>query len=269
MLPSIFHVLPAELIKQIPFYLSVPELARLLHVSKRFHAFAFKATVEYFKRWGIAPPSKRDFDTSCYVFAFDLLLVLPPDMNLFHLGSFGGFNPQLCDYFMDQYTNTIIDTEHCENYDIMRHVRPANMPLPTKSFAFILVDASPESQEERELGFPSIPVTMFMMFGFRVELFVEELRSKEDRTRYTLGEIDMFPPVKWKKKVVDHGTEIKPVKFFAEQEFRPLNKKGKPVGAKNMRFKIEANFWKEGEQVFYHLFHTVLDWRFSMPFAIV
>lgn len=77
MLPSIFHVLPAELIKQIPFYLSVPELARLLHVSKRFHAFAFKATVEYFKRWGIAPPSKRDFDTSCYVFAFDVGPISP------------------------------------------------------------------------------------------------------------------------------------------------------------------------------------------------
>lgn len=227
MLPSIFHVLPAELIKQIPFYLSVPELARLLHVSKRFHAFAFKATVEYFKRWGIAPPSKRDFDTSCYVFAFDVGPISPCILQ--GLGSFGGFNPQLCDYFMDQYTNTIIDTEHCENYDIMRHVRPANMPLPTKSFAFILVDASPESQEERELGFPSIPVTMFMMFGFRVE--VSKRGSIWSSPRYTLGEIDMFPPVKWKKKVVDHGTEIKPVKFFAEQEFRPLNKKGKPVGA--------------------------------------
>lgn len=90
-------------------------------------------------------------------------------------------------------------------------------------------------------------------------MFIEEQRSEEDRTKYTLAEFTVAPKKSWKRQVEASDGSHQTVPFFFERRFRPTNGAGLPVGrcvcflcplresfltdrrySENMRFKMEA-----------------------------
>lgn len=102
----------------------------------------------------------------------DPLSVLFPDVELeeHSFCTFGGFEPMLMDYVLDGYTDVPIPPSLCTAYDTMRHRRAADMPLPTRSLAFILADCAPDDETERQLGYPKIPMRTFLFVGFRIKV---------------------------------------------------------------------------------------------------
>ena len=84
--------------------------------------------------------------------------------------TFGGFEPMLMDHVLGGYTNETIPPSLYTAYDTMRDRRAADMPLPTRSLAFILADCAPTNEKERNLGYPKIPAQTFPFVGFRIKV---------------------------------------------------------------------------------------------------
>lgn len=87
--------------------------------------------------------------------------------------SCGGFCPAISNYYLDGYSNQIIPEELYENFDTMRYRRSRYMPLPTRSFSFILQDSAPMNEAERLRGYP------FILAGvFYTHVYAETHRGK-------------------------------------------------------------------------------------------
>ncbi|KAI0081191.1 hypothetical protein K474DRAFT_1695314 [Panus rudis PR-1116 ss-1] len=247
---SIFEVLAAETVLHIFFYLSVPELCRLLRTSTKCNAFAFQVLLEHFQRHCIVPISRRPYNNSCWVFAIEVLFTIPGPAGASEASDplpvqdfqFGGFQIVEPDYWMDGYSSSPIPAGIIANYDAMRDRRARDMPLPTRCLAFILQNTDPVTKEEKLAGYPCA--------------FIEEWVTEETRTRHDLAHIDHTFDPEWKNKVM--CSTKKSQLLDLQHTFRPFNSKEQGVGA----------FWTKPNRgrVYFSPFETCLDWRFSMPF---
>lgn len=81
--------------------------------------------------------------------------------------TFGDFHPMVAPYYLDGYTNDILPKHIYENYDEMRERRSPEMPLPTLSVGFILMELDPRTEQELAMGYPCLSLEQFSMFAFR------------------------------------------------------------------------------------------------------
>ena len=82
----------------------------------------------------------------------------------------GDFVPIINDYFLRGYSHQRVEQGVDEGCSAVHHLQDSGMPLPTKSFGFILDSTAPDGVKERLKGYPAIPKGAFELYGLRFKV---------------------------------------------------------------------------------------------------